>query len=389
LINPTFRHIIFCLLIGSISTLAYGQGINTEFGQNRVQYHDFEWSYTESPNFVSYFYQGGQDLGKFALAVAEKNLAAIESKLEFQLNNKIEIMVYHNISDLKQTNIGQGFENRNSGGVTPIIGNKIFVHFNGNHQDLEKRINQGIAKVFVENMVFGGSIQEIIQNAVLLNLPNWFVDGLVNYVGEDWSTEMDDKLREGIQTGRFRNFNKLEKDDAAFAGHALWHYIAENYGSSSIPNLLYLTRINRSLESGFLFVLGGSVKAIIAEWHEYYEQLYAYEQAERDEYVADHLFKKIKKKDVSVGNSKISHDGRYLAYSTNDQGLYKVFVYDFEEEKSQTIIKKGFRSPNQPKDDVYPLLAWSKKGHTIATIFVKQDKILLQVNDLDKEEEIR
>ena len=145
--------------------------------------------------------------------LAETTLEEIESKLEYKNNTKVEIMVYHNLSDLKQTNIGLNIERNNTGGVTKIIGNKIFVHFDGNHQNLARQIREGIVRVSLEKMIFGSNIQEILQNAVLLNLPDWFVNGLVSYVGKEWSPEMDNRLRAGILRGDYTDFNKLEGED--------------------------------------------------------------------------------------------------------------------------------------------------------------------------------
>lgn len=379
---------LLCCLAFFLSQQAFSQGIYTDFGQNRVQFHDFEWSYVDSPNFTTYFYQGGQDLGKFAMMIAEDNLDYIESKLEYKINGKIEILVYHNISDLRQTNIGQVLETPNStvGGSFRVIGNKIFVSFNGNHRDLERQVRQGVAKVFIENMVFGGNIQEILQNAVLLNLPNWFMDGLVRYIGEEWSTEIDNQLREGMKEGRYDNFNKLNKEDAAFAGHAFWHYIAENYGPSTIPNLLYLTRINRSIESGFLFVLGGSVNTIILEWNEYYKQLYQYENAARDDFEEDQVFKKIKRKKRHLNGFSISPDARYITYTLNEKGRYKIYLYDLETNKKKVLLRNGFRSHTNPEDDVYPLVSWSRKSEKVAIVYEKRDEIYLLSYDLEKEE---
>src|SRR6185295_9063336 len=121
-----------------------------------------------------------------------------------------------------------------------------------------------------QNMMFGGSIGEAVQNAVLLKLPLWFKDGLTSYMSESWSTEDDNLLRSGILSGKYKKMNKLTGADARFAGHAVWHYIALKYGEASIPNLLYLTRINRSMESGFSFVFGKSVKDFLKEFYDYY-----------------------------------------------------------------------------------------------------------------------
>ncbi|MGB0932461.1 MAG: hypothetical protein ACPGVB_16885, partial [Chitinophagales bacterium] len=359
----------------------FAQGYYTTFGQNRVQYHDFEWSYYEAPNFLAYFYQGGQQLGKFAVMVAESNLEEIEAKLEFKVNRKVEIMVYHNLSDLKQSNIGQGVQINNTGGVTKIIGNKMFVSFDGDHNRLAEQIKEGIARVFLENMIYGGNIQEVLQNAVLLNLPDWFVNGMVSYVGEEWSTEMDARLREFVEKDKLKNFNKLNAEEATFAGHALWHYIAQMNGESSIPNLLYLTRINRSLESGFLFVLGNTVKNTIAEFNEYYTNLYASEDSKRIAFDEENQLirtkRKVKRRGTLYDEVKVSPNGQYIAYTTDEKGRHKVYLYDTQTNTQKVILKNGFRSFKQPTETRYPLLAWDKRSQKIAIVYERRDKVKL------------
>ena len=57
------------------------------------------------------------------------------------LDDKIEVIVYNNQNDFKQSNIGLASEdNGNIGGVTRIIGDKIFIYFTGSHADLDKQI---------------------------------------------------------------------------------------------------------------------------------------------------------------------------------------------------------------------------------------------------------
>ena len=46
--------------------------VNTvEFGKNRIQHKKFIWKFYESPNFNTYFNQGGLELGKFVAQAAE------------------------------------------------------------------------------------------------------------------------------------------------------------------------------------------------------------------------------------------------------------------------------------------------------------------------------
>lgn len=377
------------LLAFAITPRAAAQGFYTDFGKNRVQYHDFVWAYYESPNFMTYFYQGGQDLARFTVQYAEQCIGEIESRLEYPANTKIEIMLYHNLSDLKQSNIGLAIEQNNTGGVTKIIGNKIFIHFDGNFKNLERNIREGIARVLVQKMVFGSNIQEILQNAVLLNLPDWYVNGLVSYIGKDWDPEMDNQLRAGMLQGNYERFDLLNGQAATFAGHALWYYISQVHGPSAIPNLLYLTRINRSVESGFLFVLGNTVKGTIQEFNDYYQAQYAADTDERTTPQPDAALLKtgryVQKRNVKLDEVKVSPNGRYIAYTTSEIGKHLVYLYDTQEGKKRVLLRNGYKSYSLAFDDNYPLLAWDARSEQLALVYERRDQIkLLLYNTTDQ-----
>ncbi len=378
-----FNGILF-LLIFFCPVFTQAQGFQTEFGKNRVQYHDFEWTFYESENFIVYFYQGGQDLAKYALRTAEAELSNTENKLEHQLREKVELMVYHNISDIRQTNIGQSYEWANPGGKARFAANKIFVYFNGDHDHLRKQIVKGVSKVHFESLLFGSGIQEIVQNALLLNLPEWFTEGLIAYITEDWNTELDDQLRKMSNRPELKKLNKLDTHDAEFVGHSIWQYISQYYGPAAIPNILYLTRINRSVDSGFIFVLGSTVDQLVEEWWEYVQEMSVNNDINRDSINAGNLILQSKKKDrdTELNRIEISPNGKQLVYSTNENGLIKVFLKDLETGQKKRILKTGFRSYNLPTEAIYPLMAWNKRGTKLGIIYEKRDLIRFKIIDV-------
>ena len=44
-----------------------------EFGKNRIQHKKFIWKFYQSPNFNTYFNQGGLELAKYVVQVAEQD----------------------------------------------------------------------------------------------------------------------------------------------------------------------------------------------------------------------------------------------------------------------------------------------------------------------------
>jgi len=372
------------LLIAALNLPLSAQYVRAEFGKNRVQYHqDFdEWSKYESDNFITYWYGESRNIGQAAVQIAEQDFKSIQAILEHPLNEKLQIIVYTDLTDLKQSNVGSEDAFMNTTGHTKIVDNKIFVYFDGDHTHLRNQIREGIATVYLNAMLFGATLQEVVQNAVMMNLPEWFKQGLTTYIGGYWNTESDNLLRDALMDENFKSFEQLALENPRLAGHAFWYFIGENYGASTVSNLLYLTRINRSIESGFLYVLGASYPSIINSWEEFFRKRYEAEQLNRTEIGGQKIAIK-NKRNLPISQLRISPDGRQIAYLTNDIGQARVYVQDLSGKGDRTMIfKEGFRNAFQATDYGYPLLAWNPNGQQIVILYERRDVGKLLLYDL-------
>lgn len=364
-------------------TIAQNGANSEKFGQNRVQYKDFAFQYYESDNFITYFYQGGQDVGKYVIKAAEDNADEISRFLDFKYRRKIDIVVYNNINELNQTNIGIYEQGQNPGGTTKIPDSKMFVYFNGDHKNLDKQIREGIARIYMEKMMAGTTFAEIIQNAVLLNLPDWYKEGMIRYLSTGWNADMEDKLRDGILSGKYKSLSKLTPEEQIFVGHSIWHYIEEVYGKSSVSNVLYLTRVNRSVDNGFLFVLGTNLGQTLEGWYKYYVARYTNEESVTGMPNDKYLVKKPYRKNHDYYELKLSPDGKNIAYVTNDMGRYKVHILDTETGDKKVVFKGGFRTNTIFTDQSIPLIAWEPTGRKLAIINDKRSIIYLNLYELE------
>jgi hypothetical protein len=353
------------------------------FGENRVQFQNFVWSYYQTDRLQVYFYLGGQDIGKFTVLDGEKELTDIENVLQYQLDERIQILVYNNLYDLKQTNIGKTLDITNTGGITHIVGNKMFIAFNGDHQDLREQIREGITTILLQNMVSGGNIQEVLQNAVLLNLPVWFTAGLASYMGENWNSLLDSKLKDGILSGRYKKFTKLSDEDAQFAGHAFWFYIAQRYGENSIANILYLTRVNKNLKQGINLVIGKSLKQVTSDWYQYFYDQYSKEQIGRTQPDPNDLIKTKYRKYFVYNQVRVNADATKMAYVTNDYGRFHVVTQDLNDTKRKTVLRGGYRDNTLPVDYTFPVIAWDATGTNLAMAYTRKEKTRLILYNTD------
>lgn len=362
-------------------------GSQMNFGKSRVQYKEFFWTYYKFDDFDVYFYLGGQELALYTAEFAEKHLREIEDKLDTGLEEKMQFIVFNNLTDLKQSNIGLINDERyNTGGITHIVGKKVFVYFNGDHEHFGRQIRSGIALSIINTLLYGNSIGSQIKNTSLFPYPEWYLNGLISYISEEWSTEMDNKVRDGILTGRFEKFNHLTGEEATIAGHAFWNYIAERYGESSISNIIYMAKVSRKLESGFLYILGISFKNLVKECIEYYKQRYS-EFVENRSTPDESMVKRVKEKAV-YHSLKVSPMGDYAVYVTNESGKYKVWLQDLYTGKKKKIMKGGWRL-DEKTDLSYPVIDWHPSGRIMAILIEKKGEIYLYYYSLDEKKSER
>ena len=175
--------------------------------------------------------------------MAELELPSIEEFVEYGLQRRANIVIYNNYDEMQQSNIGLGIDWQNTGGVTKLVNNKMIVYFDGNHDNLRRQIRQGIARVLVENILFGDDLGEVAANQALLDLPKWLTDGYIAYAAENWSTTLDDDLRGVMLAGQYNNFYQFAFEKPLLAGHSFWKYIADKYGKNKTTYFLYLARI--------------------------------------------------------------------------------------------------------------------------------------------------
>lgn len=354
-------------------------GHQMAFGKNRVQYNSFYWSFQRYDRFDTYFNEYGKTIAEYTAKYAEKELTRIENLFDYNLDKRIIFMVYNKLSDFRQSNIGliTGKSDNNIGGVTQIDRNKVFLYFEGDYQKLEEQISGAIAQVLINEMIYGLDLKQNLTSSTLINLPDWYIEGLIAYISKDWDFETENRVKDGILSGKYKKFSRLVGIDARYAGHSFWRYIADVYGESVIPSILYLTKVNKNANMGFLYVVGSPLKSLARDWLEYYKKMYADVSSLTDDIpLQGKVIKRPNRKQV-YQQLRINPNGKYLAYVTNQMGKYKVWLYNLETGKSDRIYKKEHKL-EQITDYSCPVMAWHPSGRILT--FITEEKGGLKLN---------
>ncbi len=368
-------------ILASVETMA--QVSTVEFGKNRVQYQKFKWKYYQTDNFNTYFSQDGLGLGKYVAQIAELELPSIEEFVEYGSQRRINIVVYNNYDEMQQSNIGLGIDWQNTGGVTKLVNNKMIVYFDGNHDNLRRQIRQGLARVLVDNLLFGDDLGEFAANQALLDLPKWLTDGYISFAAENWSTTFDDDLRGAMLNSDYRNFYQFAFDKPLLAGHSFWKYMADKYGKNKTTYFLYLARIYRNLNNASNKIAKKKFKKLLQDFmtdvqQQYFKDIRGRRNTPRGQLSVS---EDIGKKDFIRFNANPLPRSFTYAVVEFKQGRYQVVLMEnFTDRK--ILLKLGVRTREKDLHPNYPLLAWDGKGTRLAVLYNDEGKTKFFVYDL-------
>ena len=355
------------------------------FGKNRVQFDTFEWYYFRYQRFDTYFYAGSKDIALKTATLANKFIPEIENFFEHQLNQRIVFVLYQNLSDFRQSNIGlnTGDQQYNIGGVTKVIDNIAFIYIEGDNSSLEEQIKAAIANIVLNEMLYGVDIKNKIANNTLIAMPEWYLKGLVAYVSKEWNSTIDINVKRGIMSGSWDNFNQLTGKNAENAGHAIWNYIASTYGPQVIPNIVYLTRVTKNMESGFLYVLGSSLSMLQLNWNNFYKIQYQSFDFNSNAPDGENLIKR-NRRNVEYYQLQFSENANSIAWVENKFGKYWIKIKNLENNKTKTIYKREHKL-EQITDYTYPVLRWHPTGKLLGFIIEKKGEIYYTTYNLETE----
>ena len=368
----TKKILLFCLFSLFFSTV-FGQfynGSHLTFGKSRIQFQDFNWQFYRNPQFDVYFYPNSRPIADYINVVAPEMIKEIETYFNFTSSKKLQFVVYRTQSDFKESNFNYDNDDfYNQAGITNIYGSKVYIFFDGSHANLNKMIRGGIASVYARGIVQGQTVRANIASELAMGEPNWFYSGLSSYMAENWNSQLDAQVRDGIVSRRFRKLDNLSPMEATLAGHSFWRFVVDRYGENSIPTILHACRSARSVEKGFAYATGVSFKDLLTDWYRFYVVAFAKDK-NRERPDTQPLLRRAKKT-RHYSELILSPDGESYAFATNESGQIRVWLKTPEDKRPISIFRKNARTEDNP-DLSFPKLAWHPDGEIMG--FTTEDK---------------
>ncbi|MBK9191719.1 MAG: hypothetical protein IPM77_09500 [Crocinitomicaceae bacterium] len=169
-----YLHSFILVLIFNISFGQFYQGSYQEFGKNRVQYNGFSWKSHNYQRFKIYYSGINEDVAVYVARTMHYYLELAEKKLDHVFPEKLDVIVYESQSKFRQSNLGvNNDEYSNVGGSSRIVGSKIFMYFEGDHQKFNQNIKGAVYEVLIKHLLYGGDWKDQLKTNINSGIPRY------------------------------------------------------------------------------------------------------------------------------------------------------------------------------------------------------------------------
>src|SRR4051812_18371012 len=175
--GPFKLHAIALLFVLALPSWSAAQG--GYFGQNKVQYREFDFKVLKTEHFDIYYYPEEEEASKVASRMAERWYTRLSQLLNHELTSRQPLILYASGAHFRQTNAIEGELGEGTGGVTEAYKRRIVLPFAGPIESSDHVLGHELVHAFQYDItgtdVSSGSIGA-------LALPLWFIEGMAEYL---------------------------------------------------------------------------------------------------------------------------------------------------------------------------------------------------------------
>jgi hypothetical protein len=332
---------VFLLLAGATSSAHAQFG---PFGQNKVQYRDFDWLVISGPRVDVYYYPEEEQIARMALTYAESAYVQLEYRLNHTVTQRIPLIVYASHTDFEQTNVLPFVPEEGILGVTEYLKRRVTVPFRGSYSEFRHTIQHELVHVFQLSMATQAF--QLYPRGHRAGTPLWWSEGLAEYLSSPQDTRDDMVVRDLVLAGRMPSIGLLNQTLSALVypvGAELHAFLGDKYGDWRIPLLYQSLWKFGSFDEAMTAVYGKTPEQLTEEWHYALRQRYYPEVAGRAPIqVPGNQIAELALKPVSLGEM----DGKQeIAYLSPGSGYTNIYHVPLSGSARPEVMVKGQRNP--------------------------------------------
>lgn len=366
-------------LLFVVSILAAGPAY--PFGQNKIVYDKFHWNIYHSTHFDVYFYDDEKPSLQKVVDNAESAYDDLSRKFNYQISKKIPIIYYATHSAFEQTNVDLNFIPEGVGAFAEPARNRMVIPIDTTDEKLLQLITHELTHVFEYEVLFQGKLGK----TVTANPPQWLMEGLASFMGQDEDSKDRMVLRDAVVNDQVPSITLNPQGYFAYRfGHAVFKYIQEKYGWDGLRDFIYEYRntlgsnVDKALKRAF-DVTPEEFNARFRTWlrKQYLPALVA--KGEPQEYGEPfHINPGVQSQEMSPVPSP---SGDLVAGFTTYKEDVDIAVFNVPERKLLKNLSPGYTSKYEyaiaQSFTIGPVMgrdiAWAPNGDQIA-LFVKKER---------------
>jgi Tol biopolymer transport system component len=366
------------------------------FGQNKVQYRNFDFRVMKTDHFDIYYYPQEEEAARMASRMAERWYTRLSRMLNHELRGRQPLILYASAPHFWQTNAIQGGIGEGTGGVTEAFKRRIVLPFAGPLEATDHVLGHELVHAFQYDIT-GTNVSS--NTAGALALPLWFIEGMAEYLSIgpiDPHTSM--WMREAARREKLPDIEDLD-NPRYFPyryGHALWAFIGGKYGDRAVGDMLRMASGRGGYQEAIAEILGVDHKELSKQWHAAeFEAYRPVAQASKMPGATARALIPVEEKGPRLNVSpELSPDGtRMMFFSERD--LFSIDLY-MADAKTGKVIKKITDTATDPHLESLQFLtsagAWDNTGKKFVFPGISKSRPIMTIVDVDSgrtEREIR
>jgi Tol biopolymer transport system component len=341
------------------------------FGQNKIQYKDFDFRVLSTEHFDIYFYQGCEDLAAFAEVVLEDGYALLSEDLGIAIDFKIPAILYNSPNDFSQTNITLELIEEATGGFSEILKNRMVMPFTGDYEDFRHVLVHELTHIFQFSIFFPSRLEAIFSGDILYTIPLWVFEGHAEFMSQGWDMDTDIYIRDLVVNNKLVPIYALEAYGGWIVykeGQAFYRYVAEKYGREKVGEFVHLMKMKRNLEDVFMAAFGITPEEFNKRWLRYYQRQYWVEVDELENFdqFARVIYDHKKTNSYQNASTAISPNGDKIAFISDRSGTAEIIVISgVDGSVIRRLVTSSYSSGYEGLHLYEGGLSWSRDGEFI------------------------
>lgn len=374
------RALAWCVAV--LGALVPGAHEAHGFGQNKVQYVPFEWTYVRTEHFDIYYTQNGEQIGTFAARHIEKMYTEVSAMTGHKLTKRVPVIFHTTHTEFQQTNVIPMALSEGIGGFTEKLKNRVVMPFEGSYREFYQVLQHELVHAVVFDMLESGFAGGPVSRQ-MMGFPLWVNEGLAEFTANGWDLGseffMIDATTFGYVAPPIADFGGFL---AYKGGQLFFHFLETVYGKGTTTRFIQNLARSEDILVAFRKTTNTSLEEAGEIWLRELRHLYWPELGQRQygKSVARRLTQRGRDRSFYNLQPSLSPDGTEIAFFSDRESWEAIYILNVKTEKvTRAVIQSGTKGDHESFRSFKSGITWSPDGKSLAVVSKQAGRDVIHV----------